>query len=396
MNCDLGGGPLGELRPFFLSPVANEMPRTIIIGDIHGCFDELAALLNLVAPASDDRIIALGDIVDRGPDSEKVLAFFRDTPNATSLLGNHERKHIRSARGQVRAALSQMIVRQQLAERYADWLAFMDTLPQQIELPEAILVHGFFEPGVSLEQQRDVVVVGTLTGEQYIREKLPDPWYDHYAGPKPLVVGHHSYLGTGEPVIRDGLFYGIDTGCVHGGRLTSLVLPEFRIVSVPARADYWSGMRQSCLAMMTRKRSPLDIPLEVLLAYVSGGDEDDPARPVSPVVPRIGLLAEACRQLAHTICEEATARTRAILAELARSPDWASLEDGRRAARFAGQVQGHPASSLLFKALRGRLDVDGVLEMARTPRGLQRLAENLGLAATVAEALVRWNRTDKP
>ena len=124
--------------------------KTIVIGDIHGCFDELCELLDLIGPTADDRIIAIGDIVDRGPDSEKVLEFFRDQPNAVSLMGNHERKHLLSARGKVRPALSQKIVKAQLGERYDDWLDFMETLPRHIELPEAILVHGMFEPGASL------------------------------------------------------------------------------------------------------------------------------------------------------------------------------------------------------------------------------------------------------
>lgn len=220
------------------------MKRRVIIGDIHGCYDELCTLLDLVAPASDDRIIALGDIVDRGPQSEKVLAFVRDHAEAVSLMGNHERKHIRSARGETRAALSQVITRAQLADRYAGWLAFMGTFARHLELPEAVLVHGFFEPGVPLEQQKDEVVIGTLTGARHVQKNCATPWYEHYAGPKPLVVGHLDYLRTGEPLVREGLFYAIDTGCVHGGRLTALVLPDFRIVSVPARCDHWTSARR--------------------------------------------------------------------------------------------------------------------------------------------------------
>ena len=52
-----------------------------------------------MSPGADDRIIAVGDLVNRGPASEKVLQFFRDTARASSLMGNHERKHIRSAQG---------------------------------------------------------------------------------------------------------------------------------------------------------------------------------------------------------------------------------------------------------------------------------------------------------
>src|ERR1043165_2223828 len=127
------------------------MARQIIIGDIHGCFDELQALLDAIGPAADDEIIAIGDIVDRGPASERVLEFFRDRRGARSIMGNHERKHIRSARGAIPAALSQKIVRDELAERYETWLAFMATFPRYLDLPNALLVHGFWEPRVALE-----------------------------------------------------------------------------------------------------------------------------------------------------------------------------------------------------------------------------------------------------
>ena len=95
-------------------------PRRLIIGDIHGCFEELQELLDRAGLSREDEIIALGDIVDRGPASPPVLEFFQTQPNARSLQGNHERKHIRSHRGEIKPALSQRITRQQFGERYQD------------------------------------------------------------------------------------------------------------------------------------------------------------------------------------------------------------------------------------------------------------------------------------
>jgi len=99
--------------------------------------------------ADGDRIIALGDIVDRGPDSPAVLDFFRTHPNASSIMGNHERKHLLSFRGEIQPARSQVLARRQFTETlYPDAVAFMAGLPTFMELPEAILVHGFLEPGI--------------------------------------------------------------------------------------------------------------------------------------------------------------------------------------------------------------------------------------------------------
>jgi len=240
--------------------------RTIVIGDIHGCHAELRDLLDRVGPTTGERIVAIGDIVDRGPDSGEVLAFFRDHPDATSIMGNHERKHVRSARGEIMPALSQRIVETQLGESYPDWVAFMSTFPAFIELPDAILVHGFFEPGVALAEQRETVLIGTLTGERHMETHHPRPWYDHCRPPKPLVIGHHDYLRTGEPLIREGRIYGLDTGCCTGGRLTALILPGFEIVSVRSRYDYWADQRAAYATLATGGRSPLDLDWERLSA----------------------------------------------------------------------------------------------------------------------------------
>lgn len=67
--------------------------RTLAIGDIHGCYNSLRTLESYVAFESEDRIITLGDYVDRGPDTKKVLEWLiqRDSlGNLIALRGNHE------------------------------------------------------------------------------------------------------------------------------------------------------------------------------------------------------------------------------------------------------------------------------------------------------------------
>lgn len=220
--------------------------KQLIIGDIHGCFAELIDLLDRAGITSDDEIIAVGDLVDRGPDSPRVLEFFRNNPRARSLLGNHERKHLRSYRKEIPPSLSQQIAREQFGkERYLEAIAFMETLPIFLELPEVFVVHGFFEPNVRLEEQREVVLAGTMSGGGYLQKRYPRPWYELYTEDKPIVVGHLNYLGNGQPLIYHDRVFGIDTGCCHGGTLTGLLLPDFRIVSVPSRKNYWSEIKRS-------------------------------------------------------------------------------------------------------------------------------------------------------
>lgn len=228
-------------RKFFY----NASMQSLVIGDIHGCYDELQALLDKAGLIEGDAIIAIGDIVDRGPDTPRVVEFFQNTPNAKSIMGNHERKHIKSNRGEMKPALSQVISHQQLGEQYPAAVAFMQTFPLYLDLPEALLVHGFWEPGVTLNQQRENVLTGVMSGEGYLQERGIWPWFDHYDGDKPLIVGHRHYRNDGEPLIVNDKVWAIDTGCVRGGRLTGLLLPSFKLISVSARENYWSRLSRS-------------------------------------------------------------------------------------------------------------------------------------------------------
>jgi len=219
--------------------------KRLIVGDIQGCYGELLDLLQKAGLSPDDEIISVGDIVDRGPDSPAVLQFFRDTPNARSVMGNHERKNIRSFRREVLPALSQLITRRQFTEQhYPEAIAFMRTLPVFIDLPEAWIVHAAYEPGIPMDMQKENVLLGVMSGEEHLKQNYSRPWQDLYDGEKPLIAGHHDYSGKGEPVVfRDRVFC-IDTGCCFGKRLTGLLLPEFRFISIAARTDHWSEMKR--------------------------------------------------------------------------------------------------------------------------------------------------------
>ncbi|MFW5772192.1 MAG: metallophosphoesterase, partial [Phototrophicaceae bacterium] len=131
--------------------------KTLIIGDIHGCYRELLDLLDRAALAKDDRLIAIGDIVNRGPDSRRSLAFFQKRPpqRAFSIMGNHEHGHIQAhERGKRRPALSLLLARWQFNDSYADAIAYMKQMPLYLDLPEALLVHGYIEPGIPLDKQK--------------------------------------------------------------------------------------------------------------------------------------------------------------------------------------------------------------------------------------------------
>ncbi|MEL7148849.1 MAG: metallophosphoesterase [Bacteroidota bacterium] len=209
------------------------MSKIFVIGDIHGCYDELLKLIDQASIGPDDQLIALGDIVDRGDQSVEVYQFLRNRPNTIVLMGNHERKHLRGI-----LSYSQEIVKVQFGDGYKDFVHWVDSLPYFYETPDAIIVHAFFEHDQKLQLQREDVLSGTTAGSRYLEGKYGEGrhWYRFYRGEKPVIYGHH-VVGHLPKIYQNT--YGIDTGSCHGGRLTALELPGFKIHQATSAKDYW-------------------------------------------------------------------------------------------------------------------------------------------------------------
>lgn len=227
------GGPLGRSKGAVVL-------KTLIVGDIHGCIDELLDLVEAAALRASDRLISLGDIVNKGPAPEEVFEFLSRRPNTLILMGNHEARHLELPGDGADADLPERITRAQFSgEGYGRFLGAAREFPLFEELPEALVVHGYFEPGLPLERQKPHMLMGRERGRARLMDRGLWPWYDHYDGPKPIIVGHKAYNEDGKPMIVPGRIYAIDTKCCEGGALTGLLLPGFEIVSVPARRDHW-------------------------------------------------------------------------------------------------------------------------------------------------------------
>jgi hypothetical protein len=234
----------------------------IVIGDIHGCADELADLLDRVGPSAEDTIVGLGDLVDRGPRPVAVVERFRDDPRCRAILGNHEDKHLRWQRGELAPALSQTICREQAGAAYADMVAWFATLPLYLDLAEALIVHAGYEPDLPLEQQpRNVLLRCKWPGEHGLGGD-PMRWIGRYRGERPVVYGHIVHWRS--PRI-EGRTFGIDTGVYCDGTLTALLLPSEKLVSVPARANHWPRVRGEYAGRQARKRPPAAPPEPALI-----------------------------------------------------------------------------------------------------------------------------------
>jgi hypothetical protein len=222
--------------------------RRLIIGDIHGCYDELLRLIDKAQLSDDDEIVALGDIADRGPDISKVINFFNSRIHARVVMGNHEHKHLLCQKGVIQPDAAQQITRDWLSlEGYQDFLDTIRCYPLYLDVADALLIHGALEPGVPISDQKKTVLLGTRNGEGYLRKHYPKPWYELYNGEEPVIAAHHDYSGKGEVlVIRERVFL-IDTGCCYGKYLSGILLPDFQIIQVKSRKNYWAIIKQQYL-----------------------------------------------------------------------------------------------------------------------------------------------------
>ncbi|NOU28148.1 MAG: serine/threonine protein phosphatase, partial [Polyangiaceae bacterium] len=231
------------------------MKRYLIVGDVHGCFEELRELCDVAALGESDVLVSVGDLVDRGPQPVETVRFFRERAGSVVLMGNHERKHVRGV-----LSYSQEITREQFRAQggdaaYHDAVRWMSALPYFFENEHVRVVHAAMVPGTPFSGQREDVLAGTTSGSRALAELMGPSerhWHELYEDPKPVVFGHH-VVGP-EALVREGKVYGLDTGACHGMRLTALSVPDFRIYSVPSRTDHWREVKRSWAAPMLRAR----------------------------------------------------------------------------------------------------------------------------------------------
>jgi serine/threonine protein phosphatase 1 len=338
----------------------------LIVGDIHGCYEELTDLLGCAGVGPADEVISVGDMIHRGPDSLRVLEFFRTRPGAVALQGNHERKHVRSA-GRDPADLSDEPARfrRECGHRYAEAVSAFAGLPKFLSLPEALVVHAAVEPGRPAHRQDERVLTGSLRGEEKLAREYRRPWWELYDGDRPVVVGHRDFRGDGRPFVYKDRVFGLDTGCARGGRLTGLLLPSFRLVSVKSRVD----CRRPASSRAVRPLEPpvpappedgLDWNLSELLA------EPGPASRSTRLRGLQAGVREAMDELGRTVRRE----HRRILSQLSGKRGFHQADTRR--VLYGRAVGDHPLRRLLCLERDGRLSPDNLLDAvpARTPREL--------------------------
>jgi len=232
-----------------------------IIGDIHGCYSELCALLDklgysvnrengTVVPPDGRKAVFLGDLCDRGPCNVEVLRLVMgmvQSGAAYCIAGNHDVKLLKKLRGsnvQLTHGLDKTIeaLESQSTEFIGEVKTFLNGLISHYVFDGGKLVAahaGLKEKyqGRGSGRVRDFCLYGDTTGEtdEYgLPVRLP--WANEYRGKATVVYGH-----TPVPVVEviNNTFC-IDTGCVFGGKLTAFRYPEKEIVQVEAKQVYYA------------------------------------------------------------------------------------------------------------------------------------------------------------
>ncbi|MFK7987462.1 MAG: metallophosphoesterase [Sandaracinaceae bacterium] len=265
-----------------------------IIGDVHGCADELRALLAALGYALDEhdvhihpggrRALFLGDLVDRGPDAVGALRIAMrmvDAGRALCIEGNHEAKLIRKLRGKA-VKLDHGLDRtwaqfeSEAPTFHTAALAFLEGLPHHLVLDGGRLVcaHAGLAEALHGRQSgrvRSFALYGDTTGESD-PDGLPvrRDWAGRYRGAAAVIYGH---TPVSQALWRNGTLC-IDTGCVFGGELTALRWPERELVRVPATRTHYPPPRPLAPPpALPRLEGALEVvPWEGALVRVSAED----------------------------------------------------------------------------------------------------------------------------
>ncbi|MCF0216612.1 MAG: metallophosphoesterase [Fibrobacteraceae bacterium] len=206
------------------------MSRTLYIGDIHGCADELERIVDAFGfVKGKDTLYQTGDIINKGPDMIRAMKFIQDNGILT-VRGNHEEHLIRmmevpqtewteKQRGRfARLSLEEWTWIRNIVK---DWPLWRDT-------PHALLVHAGLEPGKSKLEDMDPKVLLS------VRLWNDIPWFEQVKWHKTVVFGHWAKKGF----VNIPGFIGLDSGCVYGKKLTAWCPEEDKFYEIPAAREY--------------------------------------------------------------------------------------------------------------------------------------------------------------
>ena len=237
--------------------------RLYVVGDVHGHLATFRALLHRLNLGPEDRVVCLGDMIDRGPDSAGLVDLLRSHPQVICLKGNHEQMAVQSVqmdgtfeawqpwmkRGGKSTYASYIVQAEgdlwQAKQTMVDDFIWLDNLPTQIVLDHIRLVHAGYDPRMPLDMQGEKELL-------WIRKE----WFQHEGAVDPartVFFGHTTTTKLGdaagevarsETLLFDGrpAWVGVDVGAYNhvSPGLVAMDVSTFRVVKQPTlRCDRW-------------------------------------------------------------------------------------------------------------------------------------------------------------
>ena len=296
-----------------------------VIGDVHGCYDELVELMEKLGYGVTDpaqvttppgrTIVFLGDLVDRGPKAVEVLRLAESMVRQGKALcvpGNHDVKLLRKLRGKNVQLTHGLAETMQQLETVTDrkWIEdFIDRLVGHYVLDEGRLVvaHAGMKEryiGRASSRVREFALYGETTGET---DEFGLPvrynWAAEYRGQAAVVYGH-TPVPEADWLNRT---INIDTGCAFGGKLTALRWPERELVSVPAKRVYAESSRPF-------------LPDEINATELSAQQQHDDVLDLADVVGKRIVTTRLHHNV--TVREENATAALEVMSRFAADPKW--------------------------------------------------------------------------
>lgn len=235
--------------------------KTVIISDIHGCYDEFLELLDLIKyNKKDHRLIVLGDMVDRGPKSDLVVRKLMSM-DIEVTQGNHDSKMVRwrkhnqkfhedgTPNPMKKVAYYDYEQYLKINENEVNWVK---SLPPKIQINEKFWgIHAGCVPNIKFEYQKfDALIRVRYVDKNGKMLSLPKDrkqpensyfWTELWDQPYSIIYGHHVHENPRIDRNANNICIGIDGGVPFGGKLNALFLEDMEFKSVNAHKTYYES-----------------------------------------------------------------------------------------------------------------------------------------------------------
>lgn len=217
-----------------------ESRRFLVVGDVHGCIQELKQMLDeREFDRDEDVLISVGDLIDRGESSKGVLDFCLGLPRFHAVEGNHEKKfkrHILGENVKIGHGLKGTIeeFNGNIDPKYID---FLNNLPLIIKTPAGYAVHAGFDPMMPVDKQneRDCVFMRYYGGKDYFDDEYGQYWFKTWPSDAPTVMFGHQPNPDGF-IPKNTI--SLDGGCCFGGYLKAYDSRDGIVHYVSAKKEY--------------------------------------------------------------------------------------------------------------------------------------------------------------